>query len=424
MVMNAPQYTTLSQLQRAIQGSIVERFALPIWISAEISELKVNGSGHCYMELVEKGELDGVARAQARGVIWRSSYPTIAARFESETGQRLERGITVLAKCLVNYHELHGLSLQITDIDPTYTLGESERQRQLAIMKLKKNDSWNKNRELPLANVVQRIAVVSSSKAAGYQDFMREIAKSEYHFELTLFEATMQGSSAEESIIEALIAIANRRNEFDIVAVIRGGGSTSDLNCFNSYRLALHFARFPLPYISGIGHDKDISVVDMVAHIAVKTPTAVAAWFVERMMTLDGWLVGAAQQLHTYAVEVARHEEKRIESCSAELLTRIEELVNRRKRELVDSLCALPDLAEELLVQKKKELNYAVTLVESYSPDRLLAIGFAIARRGDTRHALRGCDDVVVGDNLVIQLPDGEVETEVLLISRSESDLN
>lgn len=417
--MNAPQHTTLSQLQRSIQECIVGRFALPIWVSAEISDAKVNGSGHCYMELIEKGASDGVAKAQARAVIWRSGYSAIAQRFETQTGQRLERGITILAKVLVNYHELHGLSLQITDIDPTYTIGESERERQLAIAKLKANESYDKNRELKLPNLVQRIAIISSSKAAGYQDFIREITSFEYHFELTLFEAIMQGAAAEESIIQALIAIANRRDEFDAVVVIRGGGSTSDLNCFNSYRLALHFARFPRPVISGIGHDKDQSVVDLVAHVALKTPTAVAGWLVERMATLDSWLQSAALELHRYAVEISHRKEVELEGFSKELATRSEETINRNKRELIERLQELPDLAYNTLTIRQKELDYAATIVDGYSPKRLLELGFAIARSEHNR-AVKSTNDVEIGNQITIQLTDGEIDTKVTAIKKKE----
>ncbi len=417
--MTPSRQITLSELQRSIQETIVGRFALPIWISAEISDAKVNGSGHCYMELIEKGASDGVAKAQARAVIWRSNYHTIAPNFESLTGQRLERGITILAKVLVNYHELHGLSLQITEIDPTYTIGERERERQLAIAKLKANDSFNKNRELPLPKLVQRLAIISSSKAAGYQDFIREIRSYEYHFDLTLFEATMQGAAAEESIIEALIAIANRREEFDAVVVIRGGGSTNDLNCFNSYRLALHFARFPRPVISGIGHDKDSSVVDLVAQIALKTPTAVAGWLVDRMATLDNWLHSAAIELHRFAVEISRQKEVMLEVYAKELATRSEEIVNRQKRELIESLQELPDLAYNTLLIKRKELEHAQTIIDGYSPKRLLELGFAIAR-GEHNRVIDSVQRVNINDKITIQLNDGELETKV--IARRENN--
>lgn len=394
----------------------MERFALPLWISAELSDLKVNGSGHCYLELVEKGESDGVAKAQVRGVMWRAAYGAIAAKFEAATGAKLTRGIKILAKVLVTYHELYGMSLQITDIDPTYTIGEVERQRQEAIARLKSNGSWDVNRGVPMPTLVQRVAVVSSAQAAGYQDFMRELGACPYHIATTLFEATMQGLAAEESIIAALIEIANRREEFDVVVVIRGGGSTNDLRCFDSYRLALHFARFPRPVIAGIGHDKDTSVVDMVAHTSLKTPTAVAGWFYERMLSLDGWLQSAAQELHRTTLERTQGEKIALEGYYKEIATRCEERVNREKRELVERVLSLPDLACNRLSQAQKELDNRAALIEGFSPRRLLELGFAVARSGD--RALRSVDEVEQGSTVNIEFIDGTIESEVKRIWR------
>ena len=227
--MQTHSHITLSQLQRLVKETLHERFALPVWVSAEISEIKVNYSGHCYLELVEKGGDNGVPLAQSRAVIWRTAYPRIAGYFEAETGQRLAAGIKILAKVAVNYHELYGFSLQITDIDPTYTLGDMERQRQITIAQLQQEGVWDMNREAPMPVVVQRVAVVSSANAAGYQDFRKELAKSPYRFDVTLFDAFMQGAAAEESIVAALCAVAERMDEFDAVVLIRGGGSASDL---------------------------------------------------------------------------------------------------------------------------------------------------------------------------------------------------
>ena len=214
--MIAAQYITLSELQRRVRQVLEERFALPLWVSAEIAEVKVNYSGHCYLEL-----------------IWRSQYARIAAYFEAETGQRLAAGMRILAKATVNYHELYGFSLQLLDVDPAYTLGDMERQRQQTIARLQAEGVWEMNRQQAMPAVVQRIAVVSSSRAAGYQDFCNELAKSPYRFCLTLFDAVVQGAAAEDSIVDALSRIAAAGEAFDAVVMIRGGGSSSDLNCFN-----------------------------------------------------------------------------------------------------------------------------------------------------------------------------------------------
>ena len=227
-MMDPERHITLRELQRLVRQTLDERFALPLWVSAEISEIKVNYSGHCYLELVEKGGDNGVPTAQARAVIWRSNYPRIAGYFEAETGQRLEAGIRILARVLVNYHELYGFSLQITDIDPSYSLGDMERQRQMTIAQLQRDGVWEMNREQPMPPIVQRVAVVSSANAAGYQDFCKELGKSPYRFHLTLFDAFMQGEAAEESIIEALCNVAARPEKFDAVVLIRGGRVKAD----------------------------------------------------------------------------------------------------------------------------------------------------------------------------------------------------
>ena len=183
------RHITLRELQLRVKEVLEGAFALPVWVSAEIAEIKLNRSGHCYLELVEKGGDNGVPTAQARAVIWRSHYPRIAGYFEAETGQRLDAGIRILAKVLVSYHEIYGFSLQITDIDPAYTLGDMERQRQQTIAQLQQEGVWEMNRQVPMPAVVQRVAVVSSAGAAGYQDFLKELARSPYRFALTLFEA-------------------------------------------------------------------------------------------------------------------------------------------------------------------------------------------------------------------------------------------
>ncbi len=413
------QNMTLSQLQSAIQASIAERFAAPVWVSAEISDLKVNGSGHCYLELVEKGQSDGLARAQARGVIWRSAYATIAANFTAMTGgQSLERGMTILARVSVSYHELYGLSLQIVDIDPAYTIGEVEIQRQIAIERLKKEGAWDKNRELPLPMVVKRVAIISSSNAAGYQDFSRELSRSPYAVHTELFEATMQGPTAEQSIIDAMILIANRREEFDAIAIIRGGGSTNDLSCFNTYRLALHFARFPRPVIAGIGHDKDVSVVDMVAQVTVKTPTAVAVWLHDRMLTIDSWLQGAAMELNRYAVEMARQYELTLESYEKELAIRCDDAITQRRRELLEIVEELPTATETCIEQEKIWLKNAAAIIESYDPKRLLELGFAIARAADQNSVVDSIHKVKNGDSISIELCDGVIDATVKSTSK------
>ena len=409
--MPAHSHITLSELQRLVKETLHERFALPVWVSAEISEVKVNYSGHCYLELVEKGGDNGVPTAQSRAVIWRTAYSRIAGYFEAETGQRLAAGIKILAKVSVTYHELYGFSLQITDIDPAYTLGDMERQRQQTIDQLRKEGVWDMNREVGMPAVVQRIAIVSSANAAGYQDFCKEIGKSPYRFRLTLFDAFMQGAAAEESIVAALCAVADRMDEFDAVVIIRGGGSASDLNCFNAYRLCTHVAQFPLPVLTGIGHDKDTSVADMVAHTALKTPTAVAGWLVERMAGIDGWLDHAALQLHAMTGSAIHASEVRLERLSGEIRQLSGELLTRQRLRMEHLAEQLPQAARDFLARQATRLGNAAELVAGRSPERILQLGFAVVRTGGK--AVLSATDVRQGDMLEIEVADGRIESTV-----------
>lgn len=405
------QSITLRELQRRVKSALEGQFALPVWVSAEISEIKVNYSGHCYLELVEKGGDNGVPTAQARAVMWRSHYPRISGYFEAETGQRLAAGIKILAKVLVSYHELYGFSLQITDIDPSYTLGDMERQRQQTIAQLQQEGVWDMNREAPMPAVVQRIAVVSSVHAAGYQDFCQELEKSPYRFEVSLFDAFMQGEAAEESIVAALCAVAERTEDFDAVVLIRGGGSRSDLNCFNAYRLCAHVAQFPLPVVTGIGHDKDTSVADMVAHTALKTPTAVAGWLVERMAEADGWLDYAALQLHDATAAAMHASEVRLERLSGEVRRLSGELLTRQSLRLEHLGTLLPEAARDFLARQTLRLENAAELIAGRSPERILRLGFAVLRAGGK--AVTSAAGVTAGEDVEIEVSDGRISATV-----------
>ncbi len=409
------QSLTLLDLQRIVRATLESRFHDPLWISAEISELKVNRSGHCYLNLVEKGATDGAPRAEARAVIWKSAYLPMASMFETATGVTLRAGLRVLVRVMVTYHEIYGFSLQIIDLDPRYTLGEIERRRRETIARLQQDGVWDMNRELTLPRPTLRIAIVSSDTAAGYQDFMNELSRSTYRFETTLFRSLMQGDAAEESIVAALTAIAQREEDFDVVAIIRGGGSTSDLALFDSYLIASYVAQFPLPIFSGIGHDKDISVVDMVAHTSLKTPTAVATKLVEMAdyeMTLvedfaseiarnvEDMLHSEDIRLYTYGVNISReatahisNHEKRIELIKDGLLSRVEYVIST----------------------EEQRLNAAERTLQSYSLDNILRLGFAVAR--NQAGALKSIAQTHIGEAIAIELLDGVVGAEIKSIT-------
>ena len=409
------QSLTLLDLQRMVRATLESRFCDPLWISAEISELKVNRSGHCYLNLVEKGATDGAPRAEARAVIWKSAYLPMASMFEAATGAALRAGLRVLVRVVVSYHEIYGFSLQIIDLDPRYTLGEVERRRRETIARLQQDGVWDMNRELSLPRPTLRIAIVSSDTAAGYQDFMNELYRNSYRFETTLFRSLMQGDAAEDSIVSALRAIAAREEEFDVVAIIRGGGSTSDLALFDSYLIASYVAQFPLPIFTGIGHDKDVSVVDMVAHTSLKTPTAVATKLVD-MADYEMTLV------ENFATDIAYIVENRLQNEAMRIYslgTDIERLAtgfindSLNRIELINN--NIHNRIELILSTEQQRLNEAERALESYSIDNILRLGFAVARNQDG--AIRSIANTRIGESVDIELLDGVVGAEIKSIT-------
>ena len=408
------QHITLSELQRHIKQALESALPLPVWVAAEVSELKVNYSGHCYMELVEKSEPTkggtAIPRAQARAVIWRAQYAMLASYFEAETGSRLAVGMKILAKVMVSYHELYGLSLQIIDLDASYTLGEVERQKQMTIAQLQRDGVWDMNREVELPLLTQRIAVVSSSAAAGYRDFCNELREGGYAFRLTLFDAVVQGQAAEEAICRALADVAQRQEEFDAVVLIRGGGSASDLSCFNSYRLCSYVAQFPLPVITGIGHDKDTSVADMVAHTPLKTPTAVAAWLTERMAQQDGWLEEAAMRLAETATRATQREQLRLERMSGEVVRLGGTYCERAQSRLAMLREQLSAEVARFIDRRQMFLATAEGVVEGRKPDNILRMGFAIVR---CEGRAVSSAEALAGREVEIELAKGKVKATV-----------
>lgn len=413
--MTAPaQHITLSELQHRIKAAVEGSLALPLWVVAEVSELKVNYSGHCYLELVEKSEPTRggtpIPRAQVRAVIWRSQYAMLSSYFEAQTGSRLAVGMKILAKVVVSYHELYGLSLQITDLDASYTLGEVERQRQMTIAQLQRDGVWDMNRSLPLPRPLQRIAVVSSAAAAGYRDFCNELRDGGYAFSLTLFDVVVQGTAAEQSICTALEEVALRQEQFDAVVLIRGGGSASDLSCFNSYRLCSYVAQFPLPVITGIGHDKDTSVADMVAHTPLKTPTAVAAWLTEQMAREMAWLDDAARTLSDMAVVAVQRERMRLERMMSDVERDTLRALDREQTFLKMTREQLSFAVERGMERQKAFLNMASEIVQARSPEKILRLGFAVVRC-DGRAVTSA--DGLSGKEVDIQLATGNITATV-----------
>jgi len=273
---------SLSELNSLIKDALEVSFPEQLWVIAEIGELNVNRAGHCYLDLIEKNSLSDEILARTRATIWSWQFRFIQPYFETTTGQSLKAGLKVLVSVSIEFHEVYGLSLNIKDIDPNYTLGDMARKRQETINRLMEEGVFDMNKEIPLADIPSRIAIISSPTAAGFEDFMNQLLNNEqgFKFYTKLFAASMQGKDASATIIQALDFIYEYEECFDAVVIIRGGGSQMDLSCFDSYDLAFHITQFPLPVLTGIGHEKDESITDLVANTKLKTPTAVAEFLI------------------------------------------------------------------------------------------------------------------------------------------------
>lgn len=314
------EHLRLSELSEAIQGAFKAHLQASYWVVAEISELRVAQNGHCYMEFVEKDDSNRFV-AKYRANMWASTYRNLGTWFERMAGEPLRAGMKVLANVEVQFHPVYSLSLTVKDLDPNYTVGERARQRQQTINQLMADGIFDMNKETELALVPQSIAIISSATAAGYGDFMDQISNNtrNYHFHTQLFPASMQGDTAAHSIIEAMHRVYEAGEDFDLLIIIRGGGAQTDLDCFDSYELSSHIAQFPLPVLTGIGHDRDETIADLVAHTALKTPTAVAEYLISLLENFEG------EVLHLFG-RIAQAGRGRLAAASLQIERRASQL--------------------------------------------------------------------------------------------------
>jgi len=313
----------LSELNLEVQSVIYGHFPENVWIIAEISEIKINPTGHCYLELIEKDQSTDKITAKARATIWSFTFRMLKPYFESSTGYELKQGIKILISVKVEFHEVYGYSLNITDIDPTYTLGDIERKRQEIIARLKKEGVFQMNKELPLPPVPQKIAIISSETAAGYKDFIDQLDHNPYGyiFYHQLFPGIMQGEQAESTIIQAFEKIYTYADFFDAVVIIRGGGSKSDLATFDNYNIAYYITQFPIPVLTGIGHEQDETITDMVAHTRLKTPTAVAEFLIGRVNEFEQVLIQSEKKLERLVVSLLSFYHKNLELIQQRMIS-------------------------------------------------------------------------------------------------------
>lgn len=457
--METTNHITLSALCDRISRALSAATGGELWVVAEVSSVQTNYTGHCYLELTEREAGQQMPRAVCRAAIWANKFKIIASYFRTQTGQDITVGMKILVKCSVSFHAVYGLSLIINDIDPSYTIGEVERVRRQTIERLRREGVFEMNRELELPPVIQRIAIISSATAAGYGDFCKELERSHIRFETTLFQAIMQGEGAEKSIIEALGEIATA-GDCHAVVIIRGGGSASDLSCFDSYELCSNIAQFPLPIIAGIGHERDRSVADEVACLSLKTPTAVATYIVERAAAFANRLEQAQNFMVNRLQLITAGEGRRIENLvmmlssslknvvqinssklnsaaqSIELLSlsaiqnhhvriasRSELLTNTAGRAILGRLSELDLLGgrlknstEQNILAKRQILDLLQSTVDGANPRRILARGYAIINGG-----IRSVKQINENDIINIELRDGIVEAKSQKIWQKKS---
>jgi exodeoxyribonuclease VII large subunit len=326
---------SLLELNTRIKQLLKGGFDKPVWIIAEISELKTNANGHCYLELIEKKSESGEIVARSRGIIWSYHFRMLKPYFENATGKAFSSGIKILFNAEIEFHESYGLSLVIKDIEPTFTVGEMEKRRQDIIKRLVNEGVFNMNKEIEFPLIPKNIAIISSKTAAGYEDFINQLENNEYSFRFhyKLFQANMQGENTEKSVLQALDEIYLFEDVFDIVVIIRGGGSRADLSWFDNYNIALHITQFPLPVLTGIGHEQDDSIADMVAWQRLKTPTAVADFIVAKCVDFKDIIDGYAENMVSFIGDIINEQHNITQSVSEKLSYLTKHLIENKKNE-------------------------------------------------------------------------------------------
>lgn len=401
---------TLYELNRLVREAIESEMPNEYWVEAELSECREN-RGHCYMELIQKDELSATPVAKASAKCWASKWLMVRPYFERITGQRLVAGMKVLLKVYAQFHEAYGFSWIVNDIDPTYTLGNMARKRQEIINQLKAEGVFDLQKDLPLPIFCQRIAVISSETAAGYGDFCNQLADNPYgfKFQTQLFPATMQGESIERSIIEALNSINAVCDDYDAVVIIRGGGATSDMAGFDTLALAENVANFPIPIITGIGHDRDESILDMVSHTRVKTPTAAAAFLIDHLKTVSDQLTMLSEAIPRLFSVVRTHQEARLDNLYQRILMRVQQRAVTSQADIRNLEQGLLTALQRRLTSERHLLEMLEEKVRSLDPALLLKRGYSMTLFNGK--AVRDPQKLRQGDEIETRLEKGTIKS-------------
>ncbi len=402
-------FVTLQQLLEKVRDVLEDNFRDTYWVVADVSDLRENVRGHCYLELVQKDDSSKLMEAKVRAVIWANLYAKIKPFFLQATGRALSTGMKVLACVSVAFHELYGLSLEIVDIDPSFTIGDMARKRQETIDRLKADGVWDMNRELELPTLVQRLAVISSETAAGYGDFCDQLLNNNrsFAYSVQLFPAIMQGDNAAESVVAALDRIYERAEDFDAVVIIRGGGASTDLLAFDDYHLSASVAQFPLPVITGIGHERDESVVDMVAHIRCKTPTAVAAFLFERTFSQEKLLLDCENALKTLFFNRLEMECLHIEDISQRLIRHYSHCFAMEEQRILQLRKNIISAFHHTIQNRLHKMELFENTLKHVSPEAILKRGYSITLANG--RVVKKASDVEPGVELRTLLSEGEI---------------
>ena len=393
---------SLYELNNLVRNTLEMTMCDEYWVHAEISELRENR--HCYLEFAQKDTLGNGLMAKARGQIWANRWALLRSHFESTTGQRLRIGMQVLVKVEVTFHELYGYSLNVLDIDPTYTLGDIARRRKEIMDKIRAEGIEDMNKELPLPRLIQRIAVISAATAAGYGDFCNQLHNNArgLAFVTKLFPATMQGNDVESSIVNALNAIANEQDNWDVVVIIRGGGATTDLAGFDSLILAENVAQFPLPIITGIGHERDDTIIDMVSHTRVKTPTAAAEFLIHHQEEELDYVNVLADRITQNSLTKITNEKVRLQAITSKMPSlykafkaseeaRLERKLTMMQNNILQNIQRMLNITKMkeqqirlyttiLINREHNRLDNLDNKIKNADPQRILKLGFTVTR--------------------------------------------
>lgn len=402
---------TLLELNRMVRETIERQMDGKYWVEAELSDL--HDRNHCYMELVENDPFGPTPLAKARAVCWANRWTALRSKFERQTQQQLRPGIKVRMMVTPTFHEAYGFAYQVSDIDPDYTLGDIVRKRMEIIRQLKEAGIFDLQRELVLPRFAQRIAAISSAQAAGYGDFCHQIDDNSYglSFSHELFAAIMQGEQVEQSVIAALDRINARIDEFDVVVIIRGGGATTDMSGFDTLALAENVANFPLPIITGIGHDRDECILDMVSYMRVKTPTAAAAFLIDHLSEVYAALVSARERISRIAERHLAYEKMRLKQLADRIPT-LFALTRERQTKRIDALAhRLDSAATQRLERERHRLQLVAQRAQAQDPIHILRRGYSITLHNG--HALRSGDELADGDIIETRLEQGTLKSEI-----------